>query len=184
MSFCTRHCEIPSQENVNGKNNYRKRNSESHTIQSVNGIFLSIVYNAKCECTFAFINEQRSLFITGQVDYTEFVESAKSAENHNFLSLLIKSKITRILFSSNSAFSFAALYLNKNAEFAEGFKKFHLLYQCWIVVTVHRLIACYQCLYTPQITFQTYFYLFELFSNKKLENGTLFAEADISRCSK
>ena len=44
----------------------------------------------KRECTFAFINEQRSLFITGQVDYTEFAESAKYGKNHNFLSFLIK----------------------------------------------------------------------------------------------
>ena len=65
----------------------------------------------------------------GQVDSTEFVELAESVENHNLLFSLIKqpriipklilipfhrffqSKIIRILFSSNSAFLFVALYL-------------------------------------------------------------------------
>ena len=125
----------------------------------------------------------------GQVDSTEFAESAESAENHNFLSSLIKQPknypwtycdtFSQILPVKNNS-SFISLQCrvfvcgpvpkNENAEFAEGFKKFHLLYQCWIVVTVHRLIARYQCLYTLQITFETYFCPFQLFSNKKLGN--------------
>ena len=81
-----------------------------------------------------------------------------------------QSKITRILFSSNSAISFVALYLKtKTRNLRKVSKSFkNLLNQWWIVVAVHRLITCYQCLYTLQITFQTYFYPFELFSNKKI----------------
>ena len=133
----------------------------------------------------------------GQVDSTEFAESAESAENHNFLSSLIKQPknypwtycdtFSQILpVKNNSSFIFLQCRVfvcgpvpkNENAEFAEGFKKFHLLYQCWIVVTVHRLIARYQCLYTLQITFQTYFYPFELFFKQKI--GKLSANSAFS----
>ena len=51
----------------------------------------------------------------------------------------------------------------------EGFKKFHLLYQCWIVVTVHRLIARYQCLYTLQILFKRSFIHLNIFQTKNWE---------------
>ena len=123
----------------------------------------------------------------GQVDSMEFSESAESAENHNFLSLLIKdsknypwtcsdtsSQILSV--KNNSKFIFLQFRVfvcgpipkNENAEFAEGFEKFHLLYQCWIVVPVHRLITCYQCLYTLQITFQTYFHPFQFFFKQKI----------------
>ena len=126
-----------------------------------------------------FLKAARSL---SQVDSTVFAESAESAENHNFLSSLIKQPknypetypdtFSQILSAkNNSNFIFLQFRVfvcgpvpkNENAEFAEGFKKFHLLYQCWIVVTVHRMITRYLCLYTLQITFQTCVYPFELF---------------------
>ena len=56
---------------------------------------------------------------------------------------------------------------NENEEFAKGFKKFHLLYQCWMVVKVQRLITCYQCFYILQVTFESYFYAFEPFFQTK-----------------
>ena len=118
----------------------------------------------------------------------ELGELAESAKNHNFLSSLIKQpkiiphpilipshrfsqwKITRILFSSNSAFLFVALYLKtKTRNLREVSKNLkNLLNQCWIEVAVHRLITCYQCLHTLQITFHTYFYPFELFFKQKI----------------
>ena len=84
-----------------------------------------------------------------QFDFTEFAESAESAKNHSFLSLLIKkpknypetySDNLSLIISveSNSNFIFLQFRViicgripkNENAEFAEGFEKFRLLYQC------------------------------------------------------
>ena len=114
-----------------------------------------------------------------QIDYTEFAELAESEENslriiHELILIpfyrFSQSKITRILFSSNSAFSFVVLYLKtktrNSRKVSKSFK--NLLNQCSIVVAVHRLVTCYQCLYT-QITFPTYFYPFELVFKQKIE---------------
>ena len=95
----------------------------------------------------------------GQVDSTEFADFTESVENHNFLSLLIKqpknypwtysdtfSQIlpvkNNILSSSNSMFSFVALYLKMKTQNSQKFSKSlkNLLNQCCIVVAVHRLI--------------------------------------------
>ena len=92
-----------------------------------------------------------------------------------------QSKITRILFSSNSAFSFVAPYLKtkrrNSRKVSKSFK--NLLNQCWIVVAVHRLITCYQCLYTLQITFQTYFHPFELFFKQNIARWNFVCSSGI-----
>ena len=99
-----------------------------------------------------------------------------------------QSKITRILFSSNLTFSFVALYLEtktrNSRKVSKSFK--NLLNSCWIVVAVHGLVTCYQCLYTLQITFQNYFYPFRFFFKQKIGKENLFVqvESDISLCSK
>ena len=112
---------------------------------------------------------------------------AESAENNNFLSSLIKqpknypwtysdtfSQILSVKNNSNSIFLqfrvFVCGPIRENAEFAEGFKKFMKFTESvlFLVVTRHRLITCYQFLYTLQITFQTYFYPSELFFKQKI----------------
>ena len=88
--------------------------------------------------------------IKGQVDSTEFAESAESAENHNFISSLIKqpkeypwtysdtfSQILSVKNNSNSSFLQFRVFVcgpipkNEKAEFAKGFKKFKIY---WISV--------------------------------------------------
>ena len=83
--------------------------------------------------------------IKGQVDSTEFAESAESAENHNFISSLIKqpkeylstysdtfSQILSVKNNSNSSFLQFRVFVcgpipkNEKAEFAKGFKKFKI----------------------------------------------------------
>ena len=86
------------------------------------------------------------LIVLGQVDSTEFEESAESAENYNCLSSQIKQPknylsaysdtLSRILSVNNHpnfifrqfrAFGYGSIRKNEDAEFAESFRNFHLL---------------------------------------------------------
>ena len=84
----------------------------------------------------------------GQVNYTEFAESAESAKKNNYLSSYIKnyllriisqltlipfhgflqSKITLVLFSANSAFSAMALYVKTKTWNSQKVSKTFIYY--------------------------------------------------------
>ena len=84
----------------------------------------------------------------GQVDSTEFAESAESTKNYNYLSSSIKQPknylstysdtFSRILFvkihpnfifRQFRVFNYGPIRKNESVEFAESLRNFHLLYQ-------------------------------------------------------
>ena len=100
-----------------------------------------VIYKGDCSCGSRYVGETKHN--ASRVDSTEFAELAESAENHNFLSSLIKqpknysrtysdtfSQILSVKNNSNSIFLQFCVFVcgplskNENAEFAEGFKKF------------------------------------------------------------
>ena len=140
----------------------------------------------------------------GQVDSTEFAELDESAENYNYLSSSIKQHKNYLttysdafswilsvkndpnfIFREYRVFGYGPIPKNENAEFAESFRNFHLLYHWWIVVTVRSLITWYYSLYTIQTNFQNYSFHLKFFSKKKknLGIGTSFAHAKIENIS-
>ena len=146
-----------------------------------------------------------SVINVGQVDSTEFAELAESAENHNFLPSLIKqpkyypwtysdtfSQILSMKNNSNSIFLRFRVFVcgpmpkNEKAELAEGFKKFlkftESVLDSGCSAQINHLLPMF--IYTADC-FSNFIHL-NFLSNKKLENGTSFAQvkADISLCSK
>ena len=135
----------------------------------------------------------------------EFAELAESAENHNFLSFLIKqpknypwtysdtfSQILSVKNNFNSIFHQFRVFVsgpipkNENAEFAEGFKKFIKFTEPVLVSACTAQIDHPNVYIHCRLLFKLTFIHLNFFPNKKLENGASFAqvEADISPCSK
>ena len=121
-------------------------------------------------------------------DYMEFAESTESAENYNYLSLSIKrptncsspytdtfSWILSVKNHSNFIFGQFCIFVNgpipknENTEFEESFRKFHLLYQWWTMVTVQQFDHLILRFINTRDYFSNLIFLFDFFSKKKLE---------------